>query len=708
MATRFNEVTAIRQSNVSTGAAQGLQSLASRLDAFASQQAQVASRNIAAKAVEAQATGQAQFDPTQELGDQQQDVPALFGQEAQAFNKGLRAAYVAGIDRDNREEVSRIAQENPDNLLVFNDAVEAYRKSVLDGVDQTARTVVGDSLDNQITSARIQVQGNTIKREKQEIVDTLNSNAQSAQESSNRLARNGDLRGAALELQNAFATVDEMDISGDEKATIKRDMERGVTEEGMLGQLDTTFDEEGVQAALDQLDDLSDNVPKGFTTDEWDKFITGAQKGISRKVARQAKVAKADLKAIELNNSIERGLLFTNPDIPADPAKSGQDRKDVNNYYDSVAGSWLGLPQQAQVDLNVEFVENTGLIPETLISNTGAAMRSGNVEQVMLMSDVISRIQETSPASLKDIPDETRAISLQVSDAVKAGIDPTVALEQAKSAFSLTDSQRETIRMQSQEASKDLNKSLQSFVNEDVEDGGFDTGIFSNVPDVPAAMLGEYRTTFDRFMQMTNGNAQQSQKLAYQSAQATWGITETGGPKRFMKYAPEVIYNQPGTNNNWIENQFNEEMEDAGHLGAIIAVDHSVAREDQPSYPILIIDEKTGLQKPLLDVNNAPLRWKPEFKATEQYKELVNLPGQEVVKAKKQRKVNLTRRANEIRRGIQSRILSANPLPFNERADFIESEEGKRQIAFNIGAMNRAGKIDDGEANEARKAFGIQ
>jgi len=359
--------------------------------------------------------------------------------------------------------------------------------------------------------------------------------------------------------------------------------------------------------------------------------------------------------------------LFTSPDIPADPAGSSQDRKDINNFYDAESQKWSGLPIQDQVDLNVDFVSNTGLVPKTMISNVNAAMRSGNVEQVALMSDFISRIQETGAGSLQDIPAESRAIALQVSDAQRAGMDVEVALEQArKSAYGLTDSERDVIKITTQEASKALPKGLQGAVNQDVEDGGFDTGIFSNVPDVPPMMLADYRNSFGRFMEMTAGDSDQAQKLAYDSIKSVWGVTETGGPKRFSKYSPETIYAVPGSNNNWIEEQFNSEMAELGSEGAILAIDKGTARESQPSYPVFVPNGETGILEPLRGESGENVTWRPDYKLSDEYKALAGAPTLEIANAKKQRKINLQKRANVIANSIQARVLNREFIPFND------------------------------------------
>lgn len=60
-----------------------------------------------------------------------------------------------------------------------------------------------------------------------------------------------------------------------------------------------------------------------------------------------------------------------------------------------------------------------------------------------------------------------------------------------------------------------------------------------------------------------------------------------------------------------------------------------------------------------------------------------------------------------IRRGIQSRVLSAVALPINERADYLASDEGRVHIERAINNMVAGGRLDPVEAKEAKRAFDL-
>lgn len=705
---RFEEIVNIQPQTISTGEPSQLLGLAAKLDQFASFTANIAAEKTIAKAsIEGQAAG---------LEQQQAGAPLELKEETfiggigkKAFNTAAREGYLKSLDNDNIESITTIATENPKDLASFNDAANAYAKGVMQNVDPASQSAVALSIDSMVSRFRPKIQA----AQAQQVVDDANNEQAINATERSRLAQSsafeGDSQQAGLNLAAAMDSIsNRTDLSDEQKSIAIRNVQLQEREAFNSGELSRTYDAEGAGAALDQLSEMDGNPPKGFTPDEWDKFIGQEHTKINRRISREKTQSKEDIKAVELAASVSRGLLFTSPDVPADPAGSSQDRKDINNYYDATSQEWVNLPPQEQINLNVDFVNNTGLIPKQMISNVNAAMRSGNVEQVALMTDFMSRVQESTPASLKDIPEESRAIALQVSDAQRAGMDVDVALEQArKSAFGLTDSERDVIRLTTQEVSKALPGVLQNAADLDIDEGGFDTGIFSRVPDVPPMMLADYRNSFGRFMSMTGGNSEQAQKLAYQSIKSVWGVTETGGPKRFSKYAPETIYAVNGSNNNWIEEQFNSEMEVLGAEGAILAIDKSTARETQPSYPVFVPNAETGILEPLRVEGQDNVTWRPDYKLTDEYKKLAGAPTLEIANAKKQRKIDLQKRANVIANGIQARVLNREFIPFNERADFLKSDQGKEFIGQAIDGMLQSNKIDEAEAKEARNAFSI-
>lgn len=698
MAKRFQETVQIGQVDVSSGA-RGFLSLADRLESFDNQTVSLGQTVLAAS--------RAKDAAEQKITDAQQKERAV-------HNKAIRDAHIASINNDNRESIARIESENPSDLITFNENAEGYRKGVLAGVDPSLRLIVEQDLDNKITSSRIRVQDKAIKSQKAQADSDLLSNFESASAGAFRDMRNGDKESASTNLQEAIASIDswgQANPGNDEKvAKMKRDVERETAEQGFKKQFADIVDNQGIDEALDELDKRSKKVPRGWTPDEWDRYTKEQQSVLNQKLAKQEAQTKEDAKAAKLNLSIERGRLFLNPNIPADPAKSSQDRKDVNAAYEADSAAWVGLPIQQQIDNNVEFIKNSGIVPDSVISIVNASMRSGNTEQATIASDLIGRLEESPNAAnvLRDIPDESRALSKQITDSIRSGIDPDQAIEIArKNTFGLTTQQKEAIKINSQAVAKELPSFLLQQVDEKFDPSSIP--FFGEEPDVPVDMQADYNVAFGSFMTLTNGNPEQSKALAFESLQKNWAITDVGGENRFMKHAPEAYYSVDGFDNDWIDRQFLEDMEIKGVPGAQLGTDFNTGRSNTPSYPIIVTNEQ-GIPDIARDEETGlPLRWQPDFKETTEYGDAISAPDLIIENAKKKRKRKLVARANTLRRKVDHSIFrQLNDVNiFTDPPTPLGATDKAEAAKIAISNLFAREKIDIVEFKELNKAYGV-
>ena len=219
------------------------------------------------------------------------DMLLTGGKRTATFNKTLQDGYLASLENDIRRDIADQAQRNPDNLTGFNSQMEGYSKGILDGVDPAVREPVRRFLDSQLTSARISIQGNSLQRAEREADSEIASAIESAGIQAAREARAGKPIASAEALQDAAAHIDSQvergRISPQQAARQKRELEREATEQGFRFQLDATAESQGIDAAQQQLDTLAKTVPKGWTPDEWDTFITSAQTDLNRLKSRQ-------------------------------------------------------------------------------------------------------------------------------------------------------------------------------------------------------------------------------------------------------------------------------------------------------------------------------------------------------------------------------------------------------------------------------------
>jgi len=568
-------------------------------------------------------------------------------------------AYKAEVKNDARLELGRLAAENSADLAKFQSLAESYTSTLVNDADARVREDVGLMAQGLATSYAEQIQKNQITKDKKNADAELVNNYDLSTQDALRLAREGDTLASGEAVLDAYDSIDARVDSGAmlpaDGEREKNNLARSLAEQSFMTDIDAA---ESADAAYGILDDLSEKTPKGWAPDDWQSFLGKAQTEVNRRAKREVADAQKLSDEQEALSLVDRGAAIFENEYPIDPKKttdqSKYDLEAVNAFYDAEAASWSELPINDQINKNVEFINKTGIIPLNLESRMNAFSRSGAPDQVSVAAEVYGRAQETSPQSIKDLPDETKAILSQVSDAQKSGTDVAIAADAARmAAYGTTSAQREEIKIKTAEFNKDISSTLQDHLDAD-----FDPGMLGDEPDAPPAMQAEYKVGFDRYMLLTNGDSGQAEKLAYQDLKNTWGETRIGGEKRFMKYSPEAVYHINGVDDAWIGEQFEADL--VGYPDATIVVDPSTARSKTPEYAVMVPNEKTGIIEPIFDDNNRPLVWQPDFRQTDQYTDMMEAPGIAVEKAKRQRDINKNRKLQTQKNAVNAYMRRSN------------------------------------------------
>jgi hypothetical protein len=303
--------------------------------------------------------------------------------------------------------------------------------------------------------------------------------------------------------------------------------------------------------------------------------------------------------------------------IPLDPT-SKEDKEGVEQMWQSILPSLATEDPNAFANSVVSFTQSTGILPSSVKGSLAAISRSGDPQQASQAADIIGRLQEVNSPALNDLTKESYAFGLSVTSLVKGGVDQDRAVEIArKNAFGQTAQEKRTSQIVLQGASAEN----ASFLNDKLDE--FDPGVFESQPELSPVMQAEFEILLEEMVPFTNGDIDNARLMAWTTMKNVWGATKVNGASQMMKYAPEAVYGSPAGDNDWINDQFESDMTEAGHDSdkTIIGSDIDTARTPRPSYPVFSVNED-GLVSPALDENNLPIRWKPEFKSSPAYKEL--------------------------------------------------------------------------------------
>lgn len=317
MAARFQEKTQLQGVNTSTGAAQGLTSLADRLNQFKSIGSQALGAGLKIRAEEQTASGTATGSaiPIERVGGVTQkpkykDEPTLFGViEQKAHNIALRNSYKASIGNDIRTGIAELEANNKDDLIGFNEAINGFSKGMLQSVDPSVKDEVRMALDDRITTSRINVQNATIKKENDIAKATLDISSQNMLDEALRFSSNGDIRSAASGLIDYNKTIDSQVEAGflSEGAAIekKREAELRATHENLVGNIRRIANGGKTLDAVNIITEAQQKIPRGMSVEEHQELtsamITELNEGINNKNRGELKASKISNEAQSTN-----------------------------------------------------------------------------------------------------------------------------------------------------------------------------------------------------------------------------------------------------------------------------------------------------------------------------------------------------------------------------------------------------------------------
>lgn len=303
-------------------------------------------------------------------------------------------------------------------------------------------------------------------------------------------------------------------------------------------------------------------------------------------------------------------------EITLDPTNK-DDRKAVDD-------AWLQMQDQIikeEGNINdilgsaADLTTKTGIMPKQIESIIAGNILNGDVEQRVAYSDYLTKVADDNPRALREVDSNVSAMAVSIRKNLDAGLDPERAVAWAQADIDKASKETRDFRKSNWKDKKENQKTLKSLVTDLQDEPGFD--LFKTNPRIPDSLQAEYLRLEEQFYVNENVNRKEAAKLAQQQIRQVWQQTEIG-PKRFMKYAPEAFYgNSAGTE--WIESQL---LEQTGLTkgSAALEVNPDTITGDQPSYFITTINEFNSFDI-LLDENNQPVQFKPDFKSTKEFKE---------------------------------------------------------------------------------------
>ena len=640
---RYEGKEQIRQVDLGTGLPEATMSLVQKLDQFDSQLQQFAGAGFAQRAENEEQAGAEEAEAAQLRDKEGKLKPPPFKESGlfdrhrtRAYNATISAAYQASLSNDNREKLSELYITNKYNPLGFNDKANAYYNGVVSNVDPYIRAEVAQDLERSMSAYRVQIRANQYDKARADTRTDISLALKGHVEEAAAKTKNGDNKGAALNLWEAGKQIKSLVDNGfkteAEGQQLKKDVVRATQDQFWFKTTRDTYETQGLDAAIQELGELSKEVPPEYTADQWRSTLIQAQQDIFRYRRGDLKAEKEAKKLEDLNLSIARGEVSFRQGILIDPAKGSQGRKDMNAFFDHVKmPEWLGQLKEGAAEGNKEaatkkftdnitgFIEKVGVIPDRIISTVNTNMRNGSTLNAVASAALVEglvRDPNFRPV-LKDLPDDARKMAKDIVDLMDGGLNEEQAVEQARdNILPLDAAATEAILYATEDNIDSLQADLQSLIDKDKQ---FDPSWMVMEPEVPPRMEADFAVNFRRFMRASRGNVEQSKELAYGSLKKYWTFTAIGSENKMMKYSPEAMYGRVGqTNHKWIKDDWDKSsavLSKSTGLHAdefTIEIDPTQIYSKTPAYIIMdydghvVYDKKTG----------KVAKWRPEWNKT--------------------------------------------------------------------------------------------
>jgi len=640
MAERFTETVQLGVQDTTSGAASGLMSLSRKLDQFSQQQFAQAEQQIV---TEETRKGQAAFQKGAKPEFKEERF--IGGVRAKAFNAGLRNSYLAELANDARESLNKIELENPSDVQSYDTAAQGYFNAVIQNADPVSLPVVRQSLEKQISMGRTRVQENGFRQQAKEAKIAADKAWSGFAEDAARFARNGEGEAAT----ESLATAEQITAGQIESGQISREVGekriRGIRQEVQEQDLKRTIDdiakEDGLDAALSQVDDISKSVPKGWTPDDWDVFIASARgdllqaKTSADKAASELSIEQSeeisnlkirsrtglgdvgnDIKEAdrmfraEMITGNERASIITNlingQKSISKKAKDFEsvvsringddaivlDQKVIDDYYDE-ALTLSDDPIHRELQ-QAQYVERMKVMPSGLKLEMSNFLRSGNPELVKSAATLLDRIDDI-PGVISGFSSNEKAFAVQVVD-LMANLEPEEAVQLATELTDPTNQPAIDAREKAIKVEK-FQDGYKGIVEDEFNPFGPFAG--TQVNELTAdQMTIEYKTSFESYFKA--GMDQTSAKnKALQDIRRNWKKTEVTG--KVMKYAPDDYYQVAGSVD-YIKKQLVADVNKHFIFEQSVGIDNielqateetaRTATQGKPQYRIVIIDDE--------------------------------------------------------------------------------------------------------------------
>jgi len=309
------------------------------------------------------------------------ELPEGRGYGKEVFNQAALKAYDAKANVAKTQKLIDLVNDNKDDPQAFLEQANEYTNAFLKSIPVSLRSKYEQSMRNSVVASFDKLNENFLTNETNQNIQTVTNSINTLSDNAIRLAIENS-PDAQEKLNEVFAEMAELKklnpkYNVEQK---KQELNNKIFEQTNIAKLDNITQEKGQAEAYQELNNILDNLPQGYSTEEAKSFEITAQQSINRTNSREMAIKQTELEENQAYvektvNAIVRGEVVPEDDLnkTLEIVKGTDAEKIVLEAQELAQFAILSKTDRQKIiedELNKTIAERSGLLDKLVETNS--------------------------------------------------------------------------------------------------------------------------------------------------------------------------------------------------------------------------------------------------------------------------------------------------------------------------------------------------
>ena len=309
------------------------------------------------------------------------DLPEGRGYGKEVFNQAALRAYDAKINVAKTQKFIDLVNDNEDDPQAFLQQANEYTNAFLKSIPVSLRSKYEQSMRNSVVASFDKLNEKFLTNQTNQNIQTVTNSINTLSDNAIRLAIENS-PDAQEKLNEVFAEMAELKklnpkYNVEQK---KQELNNKIFEQTNIAKLDNITQEKGQAEAYQELNNILDNLPQGYSTEEAKSFEITAQQSINRTNSREMAIKQTEFEENQAYvektvNAIVRGEVVPEDDLnrTLEIVKGTDAEKIVLEAQELAQFAILSKTDRQKIiedEQNKTFAERSGLLDKLVETNS--------------------------------------------------------------------------------------------------------------------------------------------------------------------------------------------------------------------------------------------------------------------------------------------------------------------------------------------------